>query len=184
MKQAIIQNLFVTAEKATLGLIVSIGAGVINIIFDYVFMVMLDMGIAGAGLGTCIGYMIHAIVGLIVFIRKTGTLSFVKHVIDFKMLGKSCINGSSEKVSQISTAIITFFFNITMMKLLGVNGIASITIIIYTQFLLTTIYIGFSMGIAPVISFNFGAKNYCRLRKIYKICISFICSKWIYDICI
>ena len=174
MLQILFQNLFVTAGKATLGLIVSIGAGVINIIFDYVFMVMFDMGIAGAGLGTCIGYMIPAIIGIIVFSRKAGVLSFVKPVIDFKMIGESCINGSSEMVSQLSTAITTFFFNLTMMKLLGVNGIASITIIIYTQFLLTTLYIGFSIGVAPVISFNFGANNYCRLRKIYKICISFI----------
>lgn len=74
-------------------------------------------------------------------------------------------------VSQFLASITTFFFNFTMMKLLGVNGIAAIIIIIYTQFLLTTLYIGFSMGVAFIISFNFGAKNYFRLRKIY---ISFI----------
>lgn len=174
MLQVLFQNLFVTAGKPTLGLVLSVSAGVMNIVFDYLFMVIFDMGIAGAGFGTGIGYLIPAITGLIVFCKKSGTLSFVKPIIDIKVLGESCINGSSEMVSQLSTAITTFFFNRTMMNLLGVNGVASITIIIYTQFLLTTLFIGFSMGVAPVISYNFGANNYYGLKKIYKICISFI----------
>ena len=174
MLQVLFQNLFVTAGKPTLGLVLSVSAGVMNIVFDYLFMVIFDMGIAGAGFGTGIGYLIPAITGLIVLCKKSGTLSFVKPIIDIKVLGESCINGSSEMVSQLSTAITTFFFNRTMMNLLGVNGVASITIIIYTQFLLTTLFIGFSMGVAPVISYNFGANNYYGLKKIYKICISFI----------
>lgn len=174
MLQVLFQNLFVTAGKPTLGLVLSVSAGVMNIVFDYLFMAIFGMGIAGAGLGTGIGYLIPAITGLIVFCKKSGTLSFVKPIIDIKVLGESCINGSSEMVSQLSTAITTFFFNRTMMNLLGVNGVASITIIIYTQFLLTTLFIGFSMGVAPVISYNFGANNYYGLKKIYKICISFI----------
>lgn len=174
MLQVLFQNLFVTAGRPTLGLVLSVCAGAMNIVFDYLFMVIFDMGIAGAGFGTGIGYLIPAITGIIVFSKKSGTLSFVKPIIDIKVLGESCINGSSEMVSQLSTAITTFFFNRTMMNLLGVNGVASITIIIYTQFLLTTLFIGFSMGVAPVISYNFGANNYYGLKKIYKICISFI----------
>lgn len=180
MLQVLFQNLFVTAGKPTLGLVLSVCAGVINIVFDYFFMVILDMGISGAGLGTGIGYMIPAITGLIVFSRKSGILFFVQPIIDFKVLRESCVNGSSEMVSQLSTAITTFFFNHTMMKLSGVNGVASITIIIYTQFLLTTLFIGFSMGVAPVISYNFGANNYYSLRKIYKISVSFIFASSIF----
>ncbi len=67
---------------------------------------------------------------------------------------KSCSNGASEMVSQCSTAITTFLFNVTMMKLLGEDGVAAITVLIYSQFLLTTLYIGFSMGTAPVVSYN------------------------------
>ena len=174
MLQVLFQNLFVTAGKPTLGLVLSVCAGVMNLVFDYIFLVIFDMGIAGAGWGTGIGYMIPAVVGLIVFRRKSGTLFFVKPVIDLKVLGESCVNGSSEMVSQLSTAVTTFFFNRTMMELAGVDGVASVTIIIYTQFLLTTLFIGFSMGVSPVISYNFGAKNYDRLRKIYKVCVSFI----------
>ena len=107
------------------------------------------MGIAGAGFGTGIGYLIPAITGLIVFCKKSGTLSFVKPIIDIKVLGESCINGSSEMVSQLSTAITTFFFNRTMMNLLGVNGVASITIIIYTQFFAYNIIYWFFNGGCP-----------------------------------
>ena len=102
MLQVLFQNLFVTAGKPTLGLVLSVCAGVMNIVFDYLFMVIFDMGIAGAGFGTGIGYLIPAITGLIVFSKKSGTLSFVKPLIDFKVLGESCINGSSEMVSQLS----------------------------------------------------------------------------------
>ena len=174
MLQVLFQNLFVTAGKPTLGFVLSVGAGILNILFDYIFMVPLGMGIRGAGFGTGIGYMLPAIAGIIVFSKKNAILSFMKPILDFRVLKESCINGSSEMVSQLSTAITTFFFNHTMMSLLGINGVASMTIIIYTQFLLTTLYIGFSMGVAPVISFNYGAKNYDRLRKIYKICVFFI----------
>lgn len=174
MLQVLFQNLFVTAGKPNLGLILSICAGVMNIFLDYIFIVPFGMGIAGAGLGTAMGYMIPAVIGIVFFCKKNTTLFFVKPIIDFKVLGESCTNGSSEMVSQLSTAITTFFFNLTMMRLLGVNGVASITITIYTQFLLTTLYIGFSMGVAPIISFNYGAKNHGKLRKIYKICVTFI----------
>ena len=78
MLQVLFQNLFVTAGKPTLGLVLSVCAGAMNIVFDYLFMVIFDMGIAGAGLGTGIGYLIPAITGLIVFCKKSGTLSFVK----------------------------------------------------------------------------------------------------------
>lgn len=146
MLQVLFQNLFVTAGKPNLGLILSICAGVMNIVLDYIFIVPFKMGIAGAGLGTAIGYMIPAVIGIVFFCKKITTLFFMKPIIDFKVLGESCTNGSSEMVSQLATAITTFFFNLTMMRLLGVNGVASITIMIYTQFLLTTLYIGFSMG--------------------------------------
>lgn len=77
-------------------------------------------------------------------------------------------------VSQISAAVTTFIFNILMMELIGEDGVAAITIIIYSQFLLTTLYIGFSMGVAPIISYNHGSKNYDNLKKIFKMCTLFI----------
>jgi len=93
---------------------------------------------------------------------------------DRKVLIKSCANGSSEMVSQLSAAVTTFFFNGTMLRLLGEDGTAAITVIIYSQFLLTTLYIGFSMGVAPVISYNYGSGNTKRLKRVVSICFGFI----------
>ncbi len=172
--QVLYQNLLVTAGKPTLGLLLAILAGTVNIIFDYIFIVLLQIGIKGAAIGTGIGYLIPTIIGTIFFLTKKSELHFCIPKIDISVLRKSCSNGASEMVSQCSTAITTFLFNITMMKLLGEDGVAAITAIIYSQFLLTTLYIGFSMGIAPIISYNYGSGNIKRLKKIVRICFYFI----------
>ena len=93
---------------------------------------------------------------------------------DISILAGSCTNGFSEMVSQGASAVTTFLFNRIMMELLGEDGVAAITIIIYTQFLLTALYIGFSMGVAPVISYNYGKQDNARLKKVFSICMRFI----------
>ena len=189
MMQVLYQNLFVTAGKPTLGLVLAVLAGIANIVFDYVFIVLLQMGIKGAAIGTGIGYMIPTIIGTIFFlmcrsmrkrlpvagsVAKRSELHFCKPDMDASVLLKSCSNGASEMVSQCSTAITTFLFNVTMMKLLGEDGVAAITVLIYSQFLLTTLYIGFSMGTAPVVSYNYGSGNVKQLKKTVRICFGFI----------
>lgn len=172
--QVLYQNLFVTAGKPTLGLILSVLAGLSNIVFDYIFIVLLHMGIKGAALGTGIGYMIPTVIGTIFFLTGRSELHFCKPKMDAAVLLKSCSNGASEMVSQLSTAVTTFLFNATMMRLLGEDGVAAITVIIYSQFLLTTLYIGFSMGVAPIISYNYGSENIKQLKKVVRICFCFI----------
>lgn len=172
--QVLYQNLFVTAGKPTLGLALSVLAGLANIVFDYIFIVLLQMGIKGAALGTGIGYMIPTVIGTVFFMTGRSELHFYKPQMDAFVLLKSCSNGASEMVSQLSTAVTTFLFNATMMKLLGEDGVAAITVIIYSQFLLTTLYIGFSMGVAPIISYNYGSENVKQLKKVVRICFCFI----------
>lgn len=174
MMQVIFQSLIVTAGRPSFGMVLSISAGAINVLLDYIFVVILDMGIAGSALGTEIGYMIPTVVGILFFVRSKGTLRFKKPTFDLKVLWESSSNGFSEMVSQIAAAVTTFLFNMMMMKQLGENGVAAITIIIYTQFLLTTLYIGFSMGVAPIISYNYGNKNYNRLKNIFKMSLRFV----------
>lgn len=169
--QVLFQNLIITAGHPNFGMILSVSAGVINIILDIIFMVHLDMGIAGSALGTGIGYLFPTIIGIIYFAYSEGTLYFQFPIMDYRVLLETCFNGCSEMIGQTATAITTFLFNITMIKLLGENGVAAITIIIYTQFLLSTIYIGFSSGIAPIISYNHGNNNYLQLHKIFRICL-------------
>lgn len=173
--QMILQTFFITAGRPSLGMGISICAGLINGVLDFIFMVPMNMGIAGASLGTGIGYTIPAIVGLLFFFNKENTLHFVKPKIDFKMLLKTCSNGSSEMVSNLATGLTTLLFNLMMLKYAGEDGVAAITIVLYAQFLLTAIVIGFSMGAAPVISYNYGAKNVKSLKSTFKYCLIFIC---------
>lgn len=173
------QTLFVTAGSPHLGLAVTLMGGVSNIVLDYLFIVPMDMGIAGAAIATGIGYSVPAVFGLIYFsFHRKGSLYFIKPKFDKRVLLQSCANGSSEMVTNLSTAITTYLFNILMMKYAGENGVASITIVLYTQYLLTAIYMGYSMGTAPVFSYNYGTGNKEQLKKLFRISMSFlfVCS--------
>ena len=172
--QTLFSNLFVTAGKPGLGFGLSVLAGIANIIFDYVFIVLFNLGIQGAALGTGFGYLIPTVAGLAYFARSNGMLSFTKPKLKWAVIKESCFNGSSEMVSQLATAITTFLFNNTMMNLLGEDGVAAITIIIYSQFLLNTMYIGYSIGIAPIIGFNYGNGNSVQQKKVFHVSMRFI----------
>lgn len=172
--QTLFSNLFVTAGKPGLGLLLSLGAGIANIVLDYVFMVPLGLGIRGAALGTGVGYLIPAIAGLVYFAGSKGTLSFVRPRWNGPVVWESCFNGSSEMVSQLAAAVTTFLFNITMMGLMGEDGVAAITIVIYAQFLLNTLFIGFSIGIAPVVGFNYGNQNDTVQKRVFRISTGFL----------
>ncbi len=172
--QVLFQNLIVTAGRPGIGMVLGVSAGTANILLDYIFMGPLEMGIKGAALGTGIGYMIPAVTGLLFFSTRKSTLYFRKPVMNISLLAESCANGFSEMVGQSAAAVTTYLFNRIMMKLLGENGVAAITIIIYTQFLLSSLFIGFSMGAAPVISYNYGKQDEKQLKNVFSICIRFI----------
>lgn len=169
------QTLFVTSGKPKLGLIVTILGGLLNIVLDYVFIVPLGLGIAGAGYATGIGYSVPALFGLVYFfVKRKGTLFFVRPSFSGRTLAQSCSNGSSEAVTQLSTAVTTFLFNILMMRYAGEDGVASITIVLYAQYLLTALYLGYATGTAPVVSFNFGMGDRPRLRALLRISLVFV----------
>ncbi len=172
--QTVYANLFVTAGKPGLGFGLSVLAGLANILLDYVFIVPGGMEIRGAALGTGLGYLILAAAGTVFFFRNRGALSFVKPRWRGALLTESCLNGSSEMVGQLAAALTTFLFNLTMMERLGEDGVAAVTIMIYSQFLLNTLFIGFSMGVAPVIGFHYGSGNREQQRKILSICVRFL----------
>ncbi len=176
MLQVLYQNLFVTAGRPGLGMALCVLAGVANLVFDFIFLAGMGMGIAGAALGTGIGYLIPTLVGTGFFFTGKSKLHFQRPRPDGSVLLESCSNGLSEMVSQLSTAVTTFLFNAVMMRLLGEDGVAAITVIIYSQFLLTTLIIGFSMGVAPVISYQYGGGNGPKLRKIIRVCFGFVAA--------
>lgn len=173
--QVLFQFFFVTAGKPNLGLILTILGGVANIFLDYLFMGPMNLGIKGAAIATGIGFTIPAVIGLIWFAKKEDRLlCFTKPKFDGKVLFKTCTNGSSEMVSNLAVAVTTFLFNKLMMRYVGEDGVAALTIVLYAQFLFTAVFLGYTSGIAPLFSYNYGAQNEKRLKKLFKLSIIFI----------
>ena len=174
MLQLLFESFFVTAGRPGLGLGLTVAAGVTNGVLDWLYMGPLEMGIAGAAIATVTGYCIPAVCGVTFFLLRKHGLRFGKPELQWRLLGRACFNGSSEMVTNLSTAVTTFFFNAIMLELLGEPGVAAITIVLYAQFLLIALFLGFSMGVAPVFSFNHGAERYDRLRAVFAHCARFI----------
>ena len=173
--QTAFQILFVVAGKPGLGLFATVGAGLANMVLDYYFVGVLGMGISGAAFATGIGYCIPAFTGLFFFgLQKKNSLHFCRPVWDMKMLLKTCTNGSSEMVSNLATAVTTFLFNYSFMKFYGEDGVASITIVLYFQFVFSAIYLGYSLGVAPIISYKYGAGDKAQLKSIFKNSLTFL----------
>lgn len=173
--QILFQAFYVVAGKPKIGLIISIIGGTVNVVLDYVFIVPIDMGIVGASYGTIIGFFIQSFFGTGYFLfKRKGTLYFTVPKYDLKVILKSCHNGLAEFIGNMAVSITTFLFNIEMMKYIGVDGVAAITIVLYGEYILVSIFIGYSIGVSPVFSYNYGAKNTFQLKNIFKITLYFI----------
>ena len=149
----------IASEKANLSLICSVMGGVLNMVLDYVFIAGFDMGISGAAIATGLGYSVTAVVGLFVFSRKKSLLHFKKPVFRFKVLASAATNGCSEMATALVTGIITMMFNWTMLHYVGENGVAAVTIIMYVLMFASSLYTGYSYGVAPMLSFYYGERS-------------------------
>lgn len=176
MLQNAFQTFFIVAEKPHFGLILTIICGVTNVFLDFLFVYVFQWGIAGAGLATIIGYIIGGTIPLIYFFNKDNNskLSLVKTKFYPRVLMHSSINGMSEMLTNVSMSIITMLYNIQMMKLVGEDGVASITVIMYVNFVFISIFIGFSMGTSPIIGYNYGADNHAELKNMFSKSIKII----------
>lgn len=175
MLQTFFQSFFVTAGRPHLGLFLMIGAGILNGVLDYLLIVPMHMGIGGAAIATGLGQSLPAVVGIFFFFSRRTDLYFTPFKFNLKIIGEACYNGSSEMVSQLSNSIVTFLFNIILIRLAGASGVAAITILLYGQFLFNAFYLGFSIGVSPVIGFQYGAGQKEKLRSTYRIIMMFTC---------
>ncbi len=185
MLQILFQFFFTTAGRPNLGLAATLLGGVANMVLDYVLIVPLHMGIRGAAIATGIGQTIPTVIGLVYFLsRRNDLLYYVRPVLRGWVLGRACLNGSSEMVSNLAVAVTTFLFNIIMLSYLGEDGVAAITIVFYAQFFFTAIFFGYTSGVAPLISFHFGAQNHDRLKKLVRLSLLFVavCSLLAYGL--
>ncbi len=167
--QVFSQTFFVTAGRPTLGLVLSLVGGIINIILDYLFISpnILDLGIAGAGFATGIGNALPGVLGLLYFaFNRNGVLHFTKPKIDVKTLLQSMFNGASELVGNLATSITTLMFNFILLDMVGDAGVSAISVILYIQMFQNAIYFGYTMGVAPIIAFKFGEGNRSALKKV------------------
>ncbi len=164
----------IAAGKSALSMICSVAGGVLNMILDYVFISVLDMGIAGAAVATGSGYSVTAAVGFLIFSKETSLLHFVKPKCRKSTLKNAATNGSSEMATALVTGIVTMMFNYTMLKYVGENGVAAITIIMYVLMFATSLYTGYSYGVAPMISFYYGEQNNIKLKKLIRLSLKII----------
>lgn len=164
-------TLIVTAGHPRLALVLTIISGVLNMVLDYFFIVVCDMGINGAALGTIISRIVGALLSVIFLIRNKKGLTYKKPKWEGRMLLRVTGNGSSEMISNLSSSVTTFLFNLTVLRLVGDDGVAAITIILYMQYFFTAVYLGFSTGTAPVISYNYGREDWNYIRKLFRYCM-------------
>lgn len=164
----------IASEKATLSLICSVAGGVLNMVLDYVLIAIFGMGIGGAAIATGLGYSVTAVVGLVVFSRKNSLLHFKKPVFRFQVLVSAATNGCSEMATALVTGIVTMIFNWTMLRYMGEDGVAAVTIIMYVLMFASSLYTGYSYGVAPMISFYHGERNHDKLKKLVAISLKVI----------
>lgn len=175
MLQYAFTSLAVTAEKPKLGLILTVTAGVLNMTGDALFMGVFKWGIAGAALASAMGQIVGGIVPLIYFSRKNSSLlRLCRPEWDGRALVRICTNGSSELMSNISMSIVGMLYNTQLMKYAGENGVAAYGTIMYVNFIFVAIFVGYATGVAPVVSYHYGAGNTKELNGLLKKSISLI----------
>lgn len=169
----VLQNSFqaflVVAEKPQMGLIISICTGVTNMILDFLFIYVFKWGVLGAAVATGISQVVGGVIPFAYFIRKNDTpLRIIKTKFDKKALIQTCINGSSEMLTNVSTSLVNMLYNMQLMKFAGADGVVAYGVIMYVSFIFSGTYIGYSLGSAPIISYNYGAENKKELKTLLK----------------
>ena len=163
------QSFFITAEKPKLGLTVTVASGVANMVLDTLLVGVLPMGLVGAALATAASQIIGGFVPFLYFVRKnTSLLRLVKTDFDGKALLKTCTNGASELMSNISMSLVGMLYNIQLLHYAGENGVAAYGTMMYVNMIFLAAFIGYSIGTAPVVGFHYGAQNHKELQGLLR----------------
>lgn len=169
MLQNMFQSFFVTAEKPKLGLYVILAAGISNIVLDFLFIAVFRWGLAGAAVATAIGEAIGGIVPLLYFARPNSSrLQLVKTKLEWRPLWRSCSNGASEMMTNLSMSVVNTLYNLQLMRFAGEDGVAAFGVIMYVNFIFIAIYMGYAIGSAPIVGFHYGAKNQEELQGLLR----------------
>ena len=163
------QSFFIVAERPKMGLAMSIVSGISNMILDFVFVYIFPFGVCGAAIATGISQTLGGIIPLIYFARKNKTpLKLGKTKLEIKPILKTCTNGSSEMVTNLSMSLVNMLYNMQLMKYAGSSGVVAYGIIMYVGFIFVGNYLGYSVGMAPIVSYHYGAKDTDELKNLFK----------------
>lgn len=163
------QTFLITAEKPKLGLAVTVGAGVTNIVLDYLLVGVWPFGIAGAAWATAASQVVGGLVPILYFARKNDSLlRLTSFRFDGKALWRTCTNGSSELMTNISLSLVNILYNWQLMRLIGEDGVAAWGVVMYVSFIFIAIFLGYSVGVGPVIGFHYGAGHHDELRSLLR----------------
>ena len=163
------QSFLIAAEKPTLGLIVTVAAGVTNMVLDALFVAVFEWGLVGAAVATALSQVVGGIVPLIYFILPNKSLlRLTRFTFDARALLKTCTNGSSEMMTNLSMSLVNMLYNFRLMEYAGEDGIAAYGVIMYIGFIFIAIFIGYSIGVAPIVGYHFGAENHTELKSLLR----------------
>lgn len=169
MLQFSFQSFFITAEKPQLGLIVTIAAGVTNMVLDALLVAIIPLGLTGAALASASSQFVGGLVPIVYFIRpNTSILRLTKPKFDGRAVVRACTNGFSEFLSSISMSFVSMLFNVQLMKYAGEDGVAAYGVIMYVNMIFLAAFLGYASGTAPVVGFHYGAQNHDELKSLLK----------------
>lgn len=169
------QSFLIVAEKPKLGLFVTLLAGFTNMFLDFLFVYVLRFGVFGAALATGISQFVGSVIPIIYFAGgKNNVLKLTKCRFNKDIIIKTCINGSSEMVTNMSMSLVNILYNMQLMKYIGTNGVVAYGIIMYVGFIFVGTYMGYAVGSAPVISYHYGAGNKDELKNLFKRSLTII----------
>lgn len=169
MTQNLFQVFCMVAERPNLGFALSVIAGLVNMGLDALLIVGFDMGIAGAGIATVVAQIMASLVAIIYFARKNKSLlRLAKPSFNIKNIFKSMTNGASEFLGNVASSIVGIMFNLQLLKYAGESGVIAYGVLMYLGFIFNAIYIGYSIGTAPIIGYHYGAENHRELKNLLK----------------
>ncbi len=173
MLQGVFQSFLVTAERPTLGLIVTVGAGVTNMVLDFLFIAVLDWGLIGAAVATITSQIVGGVIPLVYFLLPNKSpLRLIRPRLEAaegsRVILKACTNGSSELMTNISMSVVSMLYNYQLMRLAGEDGIAAYGVMMYVSFVFIAVFIGYAIGSAPIVGFHYGAGNHGELRSLLR----------------
>lgn len=164
------QSFLVAAEEPVLSLKINIAAGLTNVVFDYLFIAVFEWGVAGAAIATGMGQIVGGIAPFFFFAKgsRNGLRITWRTKLYKDILLKTCMNGSSEMVTNLSTSLVNILYNFQLMKLAGADGVAAFGVIMYVNFIFVAVFMGYSVGSAPIVSYHYGAGNDAELHNLYR----------------